>query len=96
MIARPDLLGGDDGVDRADLHRPVDVVDAVELGRDLADLLGAHGRAQLGQLDGEQPVRSGRVGLGEPGLEVGDPGVGRGARVDLARRTRPPPPGRRR
>src|SRR5690348_11604788 len=38
--ARPQLLGLDHRVDRADVDGAVDAVDAIELGGDLAELLG--------------------------------------------------------
>ena len=57
--ARPQLVGADDGVDRADRDGAVDAVHRVELGRHLAELLGPHRRAQLGELGGERaPART--------------------------------------
>src|SRR5450631_4280370 len=40
--SRTQLTSADHGVDRAHLDRPLDAVDAVELHRDLAQLLGPH------------------------------------------------------
>src|SRR3954467_735079 len=44
--ARAQLGGGDDRVHRADPAGALDVVDGLELGSDLAELLGAHTGAQ--------------------------------------------------
>ncbi len=51
--ARPQPGHGHDLVDGADPHRTVDVVHAVELRGDLADLLGAYDVAELGELEHE-------------------------------------------
>ena len=59
---RPELVRVDDGVDRPDADGAVDAVDAVELRGDLAELLAAHRRAQVGELGGELGA------LGAPGL----------------------------
>ena len=65
----PQPRGSDDGVDRADLDRAVDVVHAVELGGDLADPLGPQGRPQIAHLD-DQPAPLGSGRLGDPGLQL--------------------------
>src|SRR5690606_33145385 len=77
------LRGPDDGVDRADPHRAVDVVDPVELRGHLAELLRPDRRAQLLQLGGQHGALRARGG-GDARLQLPDPRVRGGAGVDLA------------
>ena len=76
-------MGRDDRVDGPDRHGALDAVDGVELRRDLTELLGANRAAHLGELRCETGPLDAR-GRGQPALELGDPGVGGGARVDVA------------
>src|SRR4051794_24213132 len=51
--ARSQLGGGDDGVHRAHLAGPLDVVHCLELSSDLAQLLRPDGASQVGELHPE-------------------------------------------
>src|SRR6185503_19024471 len=80
---RSEASGRDDGVDRTDPERPLDGVDAVELGRHLTELLGAYDRPRGGQLDA-QPGALVALRAVQPGLELDHPWVGVGTGVDVA------------
>ena len=79
---RAEVGGGDDAMHRSDGLGPLDAVDRVELGGDLAELLGAHqiedlgevGAAQVGLLVGRRRQRP---------LELLHPLVGPRSLVDL-------------
>ena len=85
MIARPQLAGADDRVDRADLDGALDAVHAVELGGHLAELLGPHGRAHLGQLGGELRRARRRVASPTRASQVGRPGGRAAVRASTSR-----------
>jgi hypothetical protein len=73
----------------------VDAVHPVELGGHLADLLGAYGGPDHGQLISQRSSRS-TFGLGQPGRHLRDAGVGRRTVIDVSgeddRRGRTVPP----
>src|SRR5512133_2887023 len=77
---RPEIRRGDDPVERADPPRALDVVHAVELLRDLADLLRAYQREDVR----EPRARRGPAGLRRL-LRLLDACVLARARLDLAR-----------
>src|SRR4051812_20820263 len=80
---RAQLGGGDDVVHRAHPTGPVDVVDRLEFGGHLTELLGAHAAAQGGELDPQAGLLD-ALGSGHRGLQLLHPGVGGGPLVDLA------------
>src|SRR3954470_18963403 len=77
------LGGGDDVVHGAHPAGPPDVVDRLELGGHLAELLRAHPGAEGGELDPQVGLLD-ALGGAHRGLQLLDPGVGGGPLVDLA------------
>jgi hypothetical protein len=80
---RPQLRGLDDPLHRADLHRSLDAVDGVELGREFAQLLRADVAQQIVSLAAHLRALT-DVGAGDRFVEFGDLLVGLRALVDLA------------
>ena len=78
----PEVGGGDDPVHRSDGLGPLDAVDRVELGGDLAELLGAH------EIEGPGEIGAAQVGLllgrrSQGAFEILHPFVGPCSLVDL-------------